>query len=116
MDMLYPDNFSFFIALVITIPTLIVLGAYAKRKPGASGLIQGIWRKGAILLMATAVLNMAVVFLPLAMDLTHHINVYSWGQLAVAVGIFGYLYRSERVKDTFADFPVEGEQAGHQGG
>ncbi|MGD8311771.1 MAG: DUF2919 family protein [Gammaproteobacteria bacterium] len=115
-DMLYPNDFSFFVALVITIPAIIVLIAYAKRKPGAAALIQTIWHRGAILLMVTAVLNMVAVFVPLAMDLTHHITAYGWGQLAAAVVIFGYLYASERVKDTFADFPTEAQLEGRREG
>jgi hypothetical protein len=109
MDMLYPDDFSLFIALVVTIPTVLVLFAYAKRKPGASSFIRRIWSNGAILLMVTAGLNMATIVLPLIMGSIHHLGVYGWGQLAVAVFIFWYLFASRRVKDTFADFPVEAE-------
>jgi len=110
MEMLYPDDFSLFIALAVTIPTVLVLIAYAKRKPGASTFIRRIWSNGAILLMVTAVLNMAIVVLPLLTGSIHHLGVYGWGQIAVAVFIFGYLFASRRVKDTFADFPVESEK------
>lgn len=109
-DMLYPDDFSFFIALAATIPTLLVLFAYAKRKPGASAFIRRVWGKGPVLLMATAALNMAIVVLPLAMGSIHHLGVYGWGQMVVAVLIFWYLLASKRVRDTFADFPVEAEK------
>lgn len=35
------------------------------------------------------------------------INIYGWGQLALAVAIVIYLHTSKRVTDTFADFPEE---------
>ena len=114
-DMLYPDDFGFFIALAVTIPAVLVLFAYAKRKPGASTFIRRIWSNGAILLMVTAGLNMAIVVLPLVTGSIHHLGAYGWGQLAVAVFIFWYLLASQRVKDTFADFPVEAEKESSKG-
>mgnify|MGYP001825386601 FL=1 len=41
--------------------------------------------------------------------MTHSMNIYSWGQLGLAIAIIIYLYSSKRVTDTFADFPEEGE-------
>jgi hypothetical protein len=114
-DILYPDDFGFFIALAVTIPAVLVLIAYAKRKPGASSFIRRIWSNGAILLMVTAGLNMAIVVLPLITGSIHHLGVYGWGQMAVAVCIFGYLLASSRVKDTFADFPVESGKESSKG-
>ena len=108
-DLVYPNDFGFFLAFIATVPVLMLIFAYAKRKPGASDLIQSIWRNGRNLLVAAAVVNIIVIFIPFFMHLTHSINVYGWGQLAVAIGIIVYLYQSKRVTDTFADFPVESE-------
>ena len=108
-NLVYPDDFGFFLAFVATIPVLLLIFAYAKRKPGASELVQSLWRNGRNLLAAAAVLNIIVVFIPFLANITHSINIYGWGQLALAVAIIIYLYSSKRVTDTFADFPEETE-------
>jgi len=108
-DLVYPNDFGFFLAFVATIPVLLLIFAYAKRKPGASELVQSLWRNGRNLLVAAAVLNIIVIFIPFLANITHSINVYGWGQLALAVAIIVYLYSSKRVTDTFADFPEEPE-------
>ena len=108
-DLVYPNDFGFFLAFIATIPVLILIFAYAKRKPGAADYVRAIWRNGRKLLIAAAVLNVIIIFVPFLIHLTHSINVYGWGQLAVATGIIYYLYQSKRVTDTFADFPKESE-------
>ena len=110
-DMVYPDDFGFFIAFLATIPILLLVFAYAKRKPGASRLVRKIWHNGRTLLIVTAVLNMIIIFVPFLMDLTHRINMLGWAQLAIAIFIVYYLYTTQRVKDTFADFPKDNPEA-----
>ena len=109
-DLVYPNDFGFFLAFIATIPVLILILAYAKRKPGAADYVKSIWQNGRKLLVAAAVLNVIIIFVPFLIHITHSINVYGWGQLAVAIGIIVYLYRSKRVTDTFADFPKESEE------
>ena len=106
-DMVYPDDFGFFIAFLATIPVLVLVFAYVKRKPGASMLVRRIWRNGRTLLVITAVLNIIIIFVPFLMDLTHSINVLGWFQLVIALYIVFYLYTKQRVVDTFADFPKD---------
>ncbi|MGB5716315.1 MAG: DUF2919 family protein [Gammaproteobacteria bacterium] len=108
-NLVYPNDFGFFLAFVATIPVLLLVFAYAKRKPDASEFVQSLWRNGKKLLVAAAVLNIIVIFIPFLADITHSINIYGWGQLAAAVAIIIYLYSSKRVTDTFADFPEETE-------
>jgi hypothetical protein len=108
-DLVYPNDFGFFLAFIATIPVLILIFAYAKRKPEAADYVKTIWRNGRKLLVATAVLNVIIIFIPFLIHMTHSINVYGWGQLAVGIGIIVYLYQSKRVTDTFADFPKESE-------
>jgi len=110
-DMVYPNDFGFFIAFLATIPVLILVFAYAKRKPGASGLVRKIWHKGRMLLIVTAVLNLIIIFVPFLVDLTYRINMLGWVQLAIAVYVIFYLYSTQRVKDTFADFPKDDPEA-----
>jgi len=112
-DLVYPTDFGFFIAFLATIPVVLLMFAYAKRKPGASGLVRKLWHNGRTLLVGAAVLNIIIIFVPFLMDMTHNINMLGWAQLAIAVVIIYYLYTSQRVKDTFADFPAdEPETAG----
>lgn len=106
-DMVYPNDFGFFIAFLATIPVILLVMVYVKRKPGASEWVKNIWRNGRVFLVVTAVLNIIIIFLPFLMDLTHRINMLGWGQLAIAAFILYYLYTSKRVKDTFADFPKD---------
>ena len=110
-DLVYPNDFGFFIAFLATIPVLILVFAYVKRKPGASGLVRKIWHNGRMLLVATAVLNLIIIFIPFLMDLTYRINMLGWAQLAIAVFILFYLYTTQRVKDTFVDFPKDDPEA-----
>ncbi|MDH3830296.1 MAG: DUF2919 domain-containing protein [Gammaproteobacteria bacterium] len=106
-DMVYPNDFGFFIAFLATVPVILLLFSYMKRKPGASRLIRKIWHSGRALLVVTAVLNVIIIFVPFLLDLTHSINMLGWGQLAIALYIIFYLYTTQRVKDTFADFPKD---------
>ncbi len=108
-DLVYPNDFGFFLAFIATIPVLILIFAYAKRKPEAADYVKSIWQNGRKLLVAAAVLNIIIIFVPFLIHITHTINVYGWGQLAVAIGIIVYLYQSKRVTDTFGDFPKETE-------
>ena len=108
-DMIYPDDFGFFLAIATTIPVLVVIFAYAKRKPEAPDYIQTLWRNGGKLLVLTAILNIAVVFAPFVLDISHRVNPMGWGQLVIAVCIIAYLLTSKRVRDTFVDFPVAAE-------
>jgi hypothetical protein len=108
-NLIYPDDFGFFLAFIASIPVLVLMLAYAKRKPDAAQWVRTIWRNGRNLLATAAVLSIIVVFVPFLTALSHSIPVYGWGQLVVAAGILYYLYSSKRVADTFADFPADSE-------
>ena len=106
-DLVYPDDFGFFLAIVTTIPVFLVIFAYMKRKPEAPDYIRTLWRNCGKLLVLTAVLNLVVVFMPFLFDMAYRINLMGWGQVAIAACIIFYLLTSQRIKDTFADFPVD---------
>jgi len=106
-DMVYPDDFGFFMAFAATIPVLLLMFAYVKRKPGASRLVRKIWHAGRTLLIATAVLNVVILFVPSVLGLAYSINILGWVQLAIALYIIFYLFTTQRVKDAFADFPKD---------
>jgi hypothetical protein len=106
-ELVYPDDFGFFLAIVATIPSLLLFFALAKRKPGASELVRRIWRNGVMLLLIAAVLNIIVIFIPIFIGRVHGIHILDIVQLVVAALILVYIFRSLRLKDTFADFPAE---------
>lgn len=108
-DLVYPDDFGLFLAFLTTIPVFLVIFAYMKRKPEAQDYIRTLWRHGGKLLVLTAVLNVLIVFAPFILNMAHRINPMGWGQLVIAACIIVYLATSRRVKDTFADFPVDTE-------
>jgi len=109
-EAMYPDNFSLFIAIVAALPAILVIFTTFKRKPEASDLIKKLWRNGANFLTASAIISITTLIKPLSqitlnhiamIDLTHGI------QLVIAIGILIFLHTSQRVKDTFADFPQD---------
>ncbi len=106
-DLVYPHDFGFFLAILATLPVFLVIYAYMKRKPEAPDYIRALWRISGKLLLLTAVLNIVIVFVPSLVGMAYHINLLGWGQLVIAVLITVYLLMSRRVRDTFADFPVE---------
>jgi hypothetical protein len=105
-DIAYPDNFSFFLAVLSTLPVVLLLVAFAKRKPDASDLMRKLWRNGITLMVIAAILTVLVIFLPIALGKTHSVHLYGWIQLGITALIFGYLLKSTRLRDTFADYPV----------
>jgi membrane associated rhomboid family serine protease len=108
-DIAYPDNFSFFLAVLSTLPIVLLLIAFAKRKPDASDLMQKLWRNGVTLLVVAAILNILVVFLSIVLGKAHSVHLFGWIQLGIIVLIFAYLFKSQRLRDTFADYPVAAE-------
>lgn len=108
-DLVYPHDFGFFLAFLTMIPVALVIFAYMKRKPDAPDYIRILWRNGGKLLLLAAALNVVVVFVPFLIDMAYRINLIGWGQVAIAAYIIFYLMTSRRVRDTFADFPVDTE-------
>jgi len=106
-NLVYPDDFSLTLAILATIPALCFIYAWIKRNPGGGDTVKYIWRNGAMVLSLTALLNVAIVFVPLLLDFKHNIHIIGWAQIAASVAVILYVQLSPRVKDAFADFPVE---------
>ena len=109
-DLVYPHDFGFFLAVLATLPVFLVIYAYMKRKPEATEHVRTLWRNSGKLLLLTAVLNIVIVFVPSLVGMAYQINLLGWAQLVIAACILAYLLVSRRVRDTFADFPVAGEE------
>jgi hypothetical protein len=93
------------LAVLASIPAIFVIVAWIKKNPASPAFIRKVWQHGAMILTISAVLNIVIVFVPLMTGTVRSINMVGWGQLGVSLLIIGYLYFSERVRDTFADFP-----------
>ena len=104
-EVLYPDNLSFMLAFLASMPTLIFMYAWIRRKPGASENVKKICRNGVVILSATAIMNVIVIFVPLLTRGISSIHWVGWVEAALLFVIIGYLHSSQRVKDTFSDFP-----------
>lgn len=114
-DIAYPDNFSFFLAILSAVPVILLLVSFAKRKPDASGLIRKIWHNGVVLMALAAILNILVLFLPVVLGKSHSIHLLGWVQLGVIALIFFYLFTSQRLRDAFADFQQEADAGKSKG-
>ena len=57
------------------------------------------------MLSATAIMNVITIFVPLLTGVIHRIHWISWVQAGLSFVIIAYLRSSQRVKDTFSDFP-----------
>lgn len=110
-DLVYPDNFSLTLAMLATLPALCFIYAWTRRNPGASNIVQSIWRHGSMMLTIAALLNVVTVFVPLLLDIKHKIHMVGWTQIALSVTVILYLQFSQRVKDTFSDFSVDKQPA-----
>lgn len=105
--MIYPDDFSLVLAMLATIPVMVFVYAWAKRKPGAVPRVRKLWHRGALFLIASAALNILVVFVPLLTMVSHKIPLVNWVQVGISALVIWYLLSSQRARDTFADFPEE---------
>jgi hypothetical protein len=95
--------------LLASIPALLVLIAMLRRVATGGTLPRAIWRAGRWLLCIAAVLDVALTLF-LADFRANRISVQ---HVAVMIGdafVLLYLLRSQRVRDTFADFPAASMQ------
>jgi len=90
---------------VAGIPAAILALAWTRRQPDAPAIVQRTCHAGKHLLVLSSLLNIAVILLPYLTGNAARITAVGWSELAVCLLIIAYLAKSQRVKDTFADFP-----------
>jgi uncharacterized membrane protein (DUF106 family) len=93
------------LAFLASMPTLIFMYAWIRRKPGASKYVTKICRNGAVMLNVTAIMNVIIIFVPLLTVGIRSIHWIGWVQAGLLFIVINYLHSSQRVKDTFSDFP-----------
>jgi hypothetical protein len=101
----YHDPFSLAIDTLAALPALLVIVAWARHRPEASRPIRWLWAHGRSLLLLATLLNIASVFLPLLWNPDVRMDTPELVKLAICVTILYMLIKSERVRDTFNDFP-----------
>ena len=106
-ELVYPNDLSLTAGILATVPVILFLVAWVKRKPGAPAFVRIIWTRGAAILTTAAVLSALAVVVPVLTGAMHGIHMVGWVEIAVSVLIILYLQLSQRIKDAFADFPEE---------
>jgi len=92
--------------LISCIPAMLVFGAMGRRLPFIEdgSLYRKIWRNGRILLLASVGLELLFFSVYLLLGIKP-INEYTLGLVYLDVMIALYLFRAQRVKDVFTEFP-----------
>lgn len=93
------------------LPALLVLLAWWQRRPEARALWRRIWRYGRVLLTTSLLLQFALLAHGQGMNLLESYYLSQGERLAIVTLVVNlllvyYLWRSPRVADTFADFPM----------
>jgi hypothetical protein len=101
---LYPNDATFALGAMAALPTALLFIAWTKRQPGSGMKIRWIWHHGRTFLIVSAVLNLAISVIPVFW-IGRGPELSDVAQAILAVYVILYLFRSERVRDTFRDFP-----------
>lgn len=105
LNIVYPDHIWALVSATASIPTFILLIAWIKRVPHAGSWIRFIWHQGRTLLTISLLLNAGVFVTPwLSGAQLSQINIIQIGLCGILLYI---LWRSSRIRDTFAEFPSE---------
>ncbi len=110
INMFYHDRTVLAVGAVAALPALVVFYAWTQREPGASARVRWIWHRGPVFLAVSAGLN-ALALLPWLWIGGAGVNWFFAVQLGGCAYILFFLFGSQRVKDTFADFPENTESA-----
>lgn len=106
MNFLFAEHRS--VALLAQIPALLVLYAMIRRVPSGDAVARWIWKRGRLFLAASLLVDLcrAAWFANPAFVHMSEEGVGLLASMALNAGILLYVLRSERVKDSFADFPA----------
>ena len=97
MNFLFAEHRS--MVLLAQFPALLVFYAMIRRVPAGNAVARWIWKRGRLFLAASLLADLC-----LAVWFGEGAGLLA--RLALNAGIALYVLRSERVKDSFADFPV----------
>lgn len=101
----YSPLFSNEMLLLASLPAIIVIVAAFRRVPSAGAVARKIWRNGRWILIAAVILDLMIVWM-ISPRQPHAISTLQVAFVILDVYALIYLFRSSRVRDTFADFPA----------
>jgi hypothetical protein len=104
IHLLYVNDTTFALSAVAALPTVVLFITWTKRRPDSGRAIRWIWNHGRAFLAVSIVLNLIIVVIS-AFWARRGPQFADAIQAILIVYIILYLYRSERVRDTFQDFP-----------
>lgn len=106
IDLVYSHRATLALAALAALPAVACVYAYVRRRPGAHPRDRALWHAGRWLLLASALVNLAVVAMPVAQHLA---QVEGWRllEMLVSAWVLIYLAISRRVRQTFAEYPEE---------
>lgn len=105
LEVLYPLRENLYFAMVIGLPALLLMWLTGQRHKN-NKLINTLWQHGKTILLAAYVTDCALQVYQLS--LIH--GAFSWAQavtLLLTLWLSAYIARSTRVRNTFADKPLE---------
>lgn len=105
VNLLYADRAMMSLGALAGIPAVLLIYAWAKKSPDASDFVRKLWKNGRQLIIAAALLNAILVFVPLLTDSIKHLSYYGWGQFVISIGIIIWAYKDSYINDCFEDFP-----------
>ena len=105
VDADYHTLFSHELMLLATIPGALVIVAAMRRVGSAGAFPRLLWSKGVVLLGASALVDLSLVAWLSAVVPPVPFSTLSLMWVIFDIYLLLYLYRSPRVRDTFADFP-----------
>jgi hypothetical protein len=105
INLVYPDRTHYVISAAVSVVVFGLVYAWARRSPLAPPHVRWLWHRGRGFLLAALVVNVVVMFVPFLYQDYYEITRIVILNLVVTGLMFFYLLTSERVRDTFADYP-----------
>lgn len=103
LNIVYPDHIWALFSAGASIPTIVLLVAWMKREPQAGQRVRRVWRQGRGLLAISLLLNAGAFVAPWLLGFKlSNIDV---AQISICGVLLYVLWRSSRLRDTFAEFP-----------
>ncbi|NQU56623.1 MAG: DUF2919 family protein [Rhodospirillales bacterium] len=93
-----------------SVPAVAVLYAISARTPEAGRLPRFLWKNGQYLILASVLMYLAILGYIRGFDLSN-LTSTDWAVVAVNLALVAYVFFSEAINDTFAEFPMPRQAA-----
>ena len=113
INMLYQDRSILAITALASLLAVPVMYALMQRKVGATARVRWIWARGAGFLLGAMCTNLLAIGWLLFMEFPD-VGLVRLIETFIALMLCFYLFRSRRIRDTFADFPANETKTGRR--